>query len=433
MLGEGIAVRDYVGQIGRYRREIKLFLLYNLFANIGIGVFQLIYNLYLVQLSLREDFIGQYNALSTLAMACAALVMGVLLGRFGTWRCITYGTILFLVSSVALSVFATPSLILLFGVLAGAGTSFVFVPVMPFIVEWSRPRIRADVAALTFSLQSLATTVGSLVGGWSPRLASLLLGVAPQSVLAYRLALLAGVALAALALLPMVLMRDARGGHASESAQMPVVTADGSPARTRVDVAVFVLSGLLLSFGAGAVIPFYNVFLESIGARASQIGMIFSLAGIVAAFAGLFAPRCSRRFGPLGGALILRLAPVPAYALLAVAPSIGLAVVAQIVRTTSISMAWPIDSTFISEILPSRARANAFSLRSGAWNFGYALASLVAGEVIVTSGYRWPFLAFALFSVVSILVYVGYFRRYTRAPEAPAAVESEGARVAGAR
>ncbi|MBX6342896.1 MAG: MFS transporter, partial [Thermomicrobiaceae bacterium] len=305
-------MRDYVSQIGRYRREIKLFLLYNLFANIGIGVFQLIYNLYLVQLSLREDFIGQYNALSTLAMACAALVMGVLLGRFGTWRCITYGTVLFLVSSVALSVFATPSLILLFGVLAGAGTSFVFVPVMPFIVEWSRPRIRADVAALTFSLQSLATTVGSLVGGWSPRLAALLLGVAPQSVLAYRLALLAGVALAALALLPMVLMRDARGGHASESAQMPAVTAGGSPARTRVDVAVFVLSGLLLSFGAGAVIPFYNVFLESIGARASQIGMIFSLAGIVAAFAGLFAPRCSRRFGPLGGALILRLAPVPA-------------------------------------------------------------------------------------------------------------------------
>ena len=72
-------------------------------------------------------------------------------------------------------------------------------------------------------------------------------------------------------------------------------------------------------------------------------------------------------------------------------------------------MAWPIDSTFIAEVLPPRARANVYSLRSGAWNLGYALTSLIGGVIIVADGYRPTFVIFCIFSILSTATFVGYF------------------------
>lgn len=404
---------SYVRQVKQFRREIKLFLLFNLFSNIGIGVFTLIYNLYLVQIDLHEDFIGTYNAFTTLAMAALALVMGPLIGRYGTWRCLAAGMSAYLVSSLALSVLSNGPAILAIAVISGASTALIFVPIMPFVVEWSRPEARSTVAALTFSLQSVSVTVGSLIGGWSPRLFAAMSDTPIESVGAYRMTLLAGLAVSALGLVPLALMAEARRSRGSETGQALTVTElPPSKRRVRTDMAVFVAAGLLMSLGAGSVVPFYNVYLESLGARPGEIGMIFSVASLVAAVLGLLAPSLSRRFGPLGAVLVLRALPIPVYGLLALMPSLGIAVLGQILRSVSISMAWPIDSTFISEVLPGRARANVFSLRSGAWNLGYALASFVAGQAIVSRGYTPSFTAFVVFSALSSWVFVGYFWRH---------------------
>jgi MFS family permease len=105
----------------------------------------------------------------------------------------------------------------------------------------------------------------------------------------------------------------------------------------------------------------------------------------------------------------IRLMSAPLYLALAFVPGTGVAIAAQVVRTTSINMAWPIDSSFISDVLPPRARANAFSLRSGAWNLGYALASVLAGEVIVADGYRLTFIVYGVTMAIATLTYVAYF------------------------
>ncbi|HET9015350.1 MAG TPA: MFS transporter [Thermomicrobiaceae bacterium] len=405
----------YFRQIGSYSREVKLFLLYNLFSNIGIGVFTLIYNLYLVQLGYRADFIGTFNAVTTISMAAAALVMGPVILRFGTWRCITLGTVFYVLTSAALSVFPASWAILVFALLSGIGAAFVTVPLMPFIVEWARPEARGTVAALTFSLNSLSVTVGSLIGGWSPAILAALLAVRVTDVPTYRLTLLLGLAVTAISLGPMWLMRQARDAVPPDMAPM-ISSVDSLTARRRVrrDVTAFILAGLLLSVGAGVILPFYNIFLESLGSPPGQIGMVFSLAGIVGAVFGLVAPVMSRRLGPLPAGLITRLVPIPAFALVAVSPGLGLAIVSYVLRATSGSVAWPIESTFMADVLPPRARANAYSLRSGAWNLGYAFASLLGGLIIVAGGYRPTFVLFTIFATASIAVYAGYFWWYYR-------------------
>ena len=400
---------EYIRQIRGFRRDIKLFLLYNLLANVGWGVFQLIFNLYLTGLHLHEDDIGAFSAAQTLSMAATAASLGPLLARFGLWRCITGGVGVFLLSSYGLAFAEHPRLLLLLSATNGVGLAFLFTATMPFIIEWARRDQRQHVSAVAFSLISLAATLGALLGGFLPGL------IPVTGVSAFRWTLVAGTTVGTFGLIPLFLMGPARHGRAPIDATAPR-EAEGAAERRQVrrDMSVFVLIGGLMALGAGAVVPFYNVYLTTLGASPRQVGYVFALGGFSAATIGLAAPAVARRFGSLRAVALVRLAILPFYLLLILVPGFGLAVVAHVVRQTSISMAWPIDSTFIAEVLPPRARASVFGFRSAAWNVGYSLASLVAGVLIVRAGYATTFLGLILFSILSMTLFLLYFGRHPR-------------------
>jgi predicted MFS family arabinose efflux permease len=392
-----------------FSRDIRLFLLYNLFANVGWGVFALIFNLYVRELGLREDDMGAFSAAQTLAMAGGAASMGLVLDRLGIWRSIVSGVAVFLIASLGLAFAEQPALILVLSAASGVGLAYLFTATMPFIIAWTRRDQRQYVSTLAFSVVSLSTTLGSLLGGFVP-------GVIPgDDLFAYRWTLVAGTGLAALGLAPMFMMGPARAGPGLPDPTAPR-EADNPEERRRVrrDVIVFVLVGGLMAAGAGMVIPFYNVYLTTLGADATTVGYVYALGGLSAALIGLLAPVVARHLGALWGVAAVRLSVVPFYLALIFAPSLPLATVAHVARQTSISMAWPIDSTFIAEVLPPRARSQVFGLRSAAWNLGYSGASLIAGILIVRVGYEITFVDLIVFSGVAMAIFVGYYSRHPR-------------------
>jgi MFS family permease len=413
-------VQSYIRGVQGYGRDIKLFLLYNLLSNIGIGVFQLLFNLYLIELDYNESFIGQFQSISTLSMAGVALSIGLLVNRFGVWRTVTTGLVFFLVTSVLASIITDQLALLVMAGLSGAGTAFLFVPTMPFIVELTGRHERHGVAALAFSLNSLSVTVGSLIGGFGARGIGAVLNVEVPSAEAYRYTLIAGLLLAGFAMLPLMSMTNERKRALPQDEQpsgLPATnTVAEAPRTIRRHMIVFIAIGGLMSLGAGAVFPFYNVFLETRGASSGQIGIIYAAAGLTAAVLGLFSPWVAHRFGSLKATVIVRLAPVPCYVLLMGTPVLPIAIVAHILRTTSINMAWPIDSTYISEILPAKSRASVFSFRSGAWNLGWSLSSLLAGYAIVRYGYNVSFATYMIFMTLAMGLFYVYFSR-AAAPE----------------
>lgn len=409
---------ELVWQIRGFGRDIKLFLLYSLLANVGFGVFQLIFNLYLTELGQREDYIGAFSAVQTLAMAVTAATMGPLLGRFGTWRCITGGTMVFLTASTLLALTSHPDLLLILGGLFGIGMAFLFTATMPFVIEYARADQRQHVAAVVFSLISLAATIGALLGGWLPDL------IGGTDLSGYRWTLLFGTLVACGALLPLFRMGDARVAQPRQVVATTPTESTAAQRQTRRDMTTFVLIGGLMALGAGMVMPFYNVYLTTLGVSARGVGYVFAAGGLAAAVIGLTAPAVARRLGALRAVMILRLSIIPFYALLLIAPGYGVAVLAHLARQTSISMAWPIDSTFIAEVLPPRKRASVFGLRSAAWNVGFSLASLAGGEMIVRAGYNVTFLGLIGFSAVSAGLFMVYFGRHPsiRAGEIPGAL-----------
>lgn len=392
-----------------FSRDVRLFLMYNLFANVGWGVFALIFNLYLRELNLRENDMGAFSAIQTLAMAGGAATMGLMLDRFGIWRSTVLGVSIFLVASLGLAFAEVPSVILVLSAISGIGLAYLFTTTMPFIIAWTKRDERQMISAVSFSVISLSTTLGSLVGGFLPD------ALPGDDLFTYRWTLVAGTVLAAMGLIPMFMMGPARVGRGlPDPTAAKEATGAEEVRRVRTDATVFVLVGGLMAVGAGMVFPFYNVFLTEQGASSNTVGYIFALGGLSAAVIGLTAPMISRRLGSLYGVAVVRLSILPFYLALMFVPTLPLAAITHIVRQTSISMAWPIDSTFIAEILPPKARSRVYGMRSAAWNLGYSAASLVAGFLIVRVGYSATFLDLIFFTGLAMVVFVGYYSRHPR-------------------
>ena len=423
-------IRSIAGKYLDFGRDIRLFLAYTFLANIGFGVFTLIFNLYVYALDFREDAIGLFNSVQTFSMAATALVLGALIGRLGLWRVIFVGIIIYGLSGVGLALSTWAPAIILLSAVFGAGVAILFTVTMPFIIEYGRPAQRTSIATIAFSFASLSLTLGSLIGGYAPiMLSSLIPAVDSGSPAAYRSALIAGSLLGLGALLPLLRMGDARRSHRHRaaaggggSAPMPSTTR-----RERLDVGVFVAVGLITAIGAGLVVPFYNVFLQTLGANPRQIGLIYAAGGIAAAVIGLAAPLVSRQFGSLTAVLLIRGAPLPVYLLLVLMPGVGVGVIAHVVRQVSINMAWPVDSTFASEIVTDKLRASVFGWRSAAWNLGIGLSSIAGGWIIVRSGYDITFVGYVLFTAAAIALYYIYYQRHprVRAGEIPSALSSK--------
>lgn len=420
-------MRTFIQRIRQYRRDIKLFLLFTLAANVGIGMFMLIFNLYLLELDLREDYIGGFNAIHTVGIAGMSLTMGMLINRLGIWRCVTIGFVFFLLSSALLVTVTQPVLLLGLAVLGGVGTAFLFVPTMPFIVDLTRSSERHGVAALTFSLNSLSMTVASLVGGFTPRVLASVLPVESPSAEAFRYTLLLGLGIAALALIPLLRMSEHRRRSRPDDAAQETQTGlpPLPPGRVRRHMMVFIAVGGLMSLGAGMVFPFYNVYLSTIGASPAQIGLIFSVAGVAAAILGLTSPYLASRFGAQTAVVMVRLAPLPLFGVMIAFPALWIAVLAHMIRTASINMGWPIDSSYIAGVLPPKARTAVFGYRSGAWNIGFALAAFAAGNIIVRFGYGVTFASYILFMTLSMGLFFTYFSRFNTAQAAIAQVPAQ--------
>jgi MFS family permease len=405
-------MRGYWCRLAACGRDIQLFLIYGLLSYLGIGAFSLIFNLYLVRLGYDEGFIGAFNGVMTLSMGITCLAIGFLINRFGNWTCIVWGTAEFTVTSLLLCLVTNGPALLLIVALNGIGSAFILTTQMPFVIEWTPEKHRSDVAAMSSALNSASVMLGSLLGGVLPGLLAAATTMDRDGVPVFRWTLIAATALTALAVVPMLLMSAPRLARHHEDFHIAHAQLLSHRVRrqARRDVIAVFLVGLTLALGIGTLEPFYNVLLEDSGMTASRIGVVFALSGLAATLLSLSSPWIAARIGYLAAQLWMRLMHVPIHLALIPFPSAALIALAYGSRRTSGSMAWPLESAHVGGLLPPRARAHAFGLRSASWNMGYALAAFVAGQVIAATGsYRPSYIAVALFSTLSVVIFAVAF------------------------
>lgn len=418
-------MQSYLRRVRTFNRDIRLFFVFSLLITIGFGVFGLAYNLYLVELGFREDFIGVFNAIFTVSIAAGAISIGATLRRIGTWRALLIGAISAIVMQIALAFAAQPPLILGMAVVYGFGIAYLTTVTMPFIIEWGRPSSRAQTASIAFALNAVAATIGSLLGGYVPEIASRIIGDDGQSPGTYRIALVTGSALGLFGLIPLLRMREARRGRPRDVARSSAAGPSTAERRqTRKDVSVYIMLGGVLALGLGTVIPFYAVYMISQGVSPGSVGFIYALGNLLGAMFSLLGPSLVQRFGNLRVNVAVRAMMVPVYIVLMLFPTTWVVVFAHLVRSVALNMGGPLDSTFVADILPPRLQASAIGYRTASWNFCWALSSVVGGWVIVNKGYSWTFAALVVGVAIASITFLVYFGRHplVRAGKVPIAL-----------
>jgi len=315
----------------------------------------------------------------------------------------------------------TPVISSLFGALHAVSES-------AFMAENSAAAERVHLFSVGDALSTGAAMVGSLIAGLIPVWAA----PAPGKVTAYRWATWIGIGLWFFSLIPAWMLKeyalDLAGARAGPNRDRP------QPRRLRLQptrlglsqiphpalIAKLVVCGTILSFGAGFVVPLFNVFFhEGLHAQEHQIGMTFASGSAFLAIATLLAPFVRERLGKVPAVVLTRLASVPFIIVIAfsqdigqyLAPTLSVAGVAYVLRIVLMNIAAPVASAFSMELLDRNERGTATGLQMMASGIVGALGSYLGSRLMAAGDYHTPFVFMAAFYGVSTGLFWIFFKR----------------------
>jgi MFS family permease len=390
-------------------RVMAIYVCYQFLSNFGLGVFTLLFNIYLRKLGLREDFIGLFNALSTLTWAVGALIVGPLSRRVGARAILIGGVYLFAVVG-ALQVITTAPLTLLGIAFAlGFANAAMMVPSTPYVFTLIPPERRTQAQAFVFSAIALSTAAGAFMGGVLPGL------LGGDTLRNFRVTMGISIALTSCSLIPLYSLRSAREQPDAPNRGAGTRLSLVDRRQCRRDNAAFALVGGFMALGTGLLIPFYNVYLSSLGASPEAVGTLFSVSSLIGGVASLGAPLIARRLPPLPAVAVLRSVSVPMALVVGLGFSgLPFASALYAIRTIGTSLSWPIESSTIGNVIDPRNRVSLFGMRSAAWNGGLAFSSWAGGAIIVHFGYRPVHLLYVLAYGAAMALFLVYWPRRVR-------------------
>ncbi|OGA28443.1 MAG: hypothetical protein A3I01_01215 [Betaproteobacteria bacterium RIFCSPLOWO2_02_FULL_65_24] len=407
----------YLAAIRQLSRNARLFLAYSIMAELGTGIWAVMFNLYLIRLEYPITFIGTFWLVNMLCHGVAALPAGLIADRYGRRRSFFIATSISLIAQGSLLFTQDSWAILVLGGVAGFGEAFHGVTGAPFMMENSEPRERPHLFSLNSSFLQFSRFAGNLSGGFLPLLWAALLGVPALDPEVARWALLTGLPLTLVALLPLAFMRE----KPLELAQSFKELLDIRRLVNLGSIARLTLLSLMMGTAFGLTIRFFNVFFQDVhGASDSEIGTILALGSIAGATVILVSPLVTQSCGMVRGILYTQVLSIPFLLLMALVPSLSAVTVFFLLRGAMYSIAQPLRTQLSMELVTARERGTTAGFTHTAFDLGGGVGAGMAGLLIAAGGFTSAFTAAAVLIFVPAVLYYVFF----------AYVDSEAARRA---
>jgi len=364
------------------------------FFDFGMFVFVFLYNLYLLKLGFRENFLGLMSGVMTGANVAGSILSVFAIKRFGMRRVLMAGFALTaLLSAFRVAAMPGPALLAL---AAAAGLAFSVWPVAlaPVIAAVTTGQSRARGFSFICSSGIAIGIFGSLAAGRLPGLV-LRMHWASNEIESYRVSLLAGCAIVLLSLWPL------------SRVKMAVIAAPDERKLHRPSPAVlrFLIAILVWNLATGVFNPFNNVFFARMHMPVERIGAVFSISQLAQVAAILCAPFFFRRFGAVRAIWGMELAT--ACGLLALAGAAG-----PLWATASYTgfmafqyMSEPGMFTVLMDRVAPGERNGASALNFLVTFAGQAVAAAVAGSMLARFGYPPVLAAGAAIAVAAAFLF----------------------------
>ncbi len=399
-----IQLREYLKTIKLFKIDAKLLLANVLLRFIGYGVFSLLFNLYILQIGYDVDFIGYLTALSNIAVALMAIPSGFIIDRFGLKRPLVISYSLFILFTILLAINTNYFSLIIFNIALGFTFSIIMVIRNPFLTKFSTKVERTHLFGFAFGLLMIGSVIGNVIGGYFPKLFKVFASLT-DDIIIYRLSLLSGAIISAIGLIPIL-----------------KIGKDNITSSNRLSKRIFkikfsklyaklLLPHLLLSLGAGLVMPFLNVFFKKhLNANVSQIGIIFALGSFITGIASFLVPFVTKRIGKVKGIGILQISSLPFLLMIALIPNLTLVAIFYIVRQVLMNIASPIYTTFVMEAVPDKDKGTISGYITFIRGLGWAISSSYSGILMKNYGYNFPFFICFVFYLISTITFISFFR-----------------------
>ncbi len=394
---------DYAGKIRLFQPNARLYLLNLIIGGVAYGIFRLLFNFYVLSLGYDEALLGQLLTTSSLVSLLSALPAGYVSDRLGRKQALFLSSLITMAAVVGMVTWRSVAGFYAMNVVMGLAQSLGGVTFGPFLMENSSDKERTYLFSMSAGLNMIAGFAGNWLGGVLPTWMGNAGSVAATSSTAYGRSLVVVAGIAALALIPLSLLRQPSRAHARESRSIsPFQYARQHP--RLLGKLVFPL--LTTSLGAGLLMPFMNVFFRhAYQSSDATIGALFAAGSLAMGIGLLIAPPLADKYGKIRVVVLTQALSIPFLALLGFAPWFWLSAAAYLVRLALMNMSNPVYQAFVMEEVPQEARATVASLVSMSWNFGWAFSPSISGWLQVEYGFDPIYLATIGAYIVAIYLY----------------------------
>ncbi len=400
-------LREYIANVQKFSSQAQRYLVVTMLLGIGGGVFQLFFNFYILSLGYEEDFLGLLISVPSLMALVVALFAGYISDLIGRKQSFVLGSLISTLAQGGMLLWPTRGMLLLTGALRGVGNSIFGVATAPFLMEHSTESERTHLFSFSSGIATMSSFLGNFVGGSLPLFFSGVLDVRPTSSTAYAWSLGLTLLLNLVALIPLLRLRV----EEKTLAQNPL-----DPFRTlwesRGPMARLLLPSLIISLGAGMLIPFMNVFFRfRYQLPDDVIGNLFGFGSLGMGAAILLAPVLAERWGKPKTVVITQGLSIPFMIVLGFIPSVFLAQVAFLARMALMNLSGPVYNTMVMEEADESSRGVAASLYSMIWSSGRAISPAISGPIQKLYGFDPVFIITIVAYGVSVYMVYRWFVR----------------------
>jgi MFS family permease len=371
--------------------QFWLFVFSALVFNFALFIFMLLYNLFLLDLGFREDFVGVVNGAMRAGSLAGTLPAALLAHRLGLKKTLLV-TIVGTAAAEVLRALAGARLPLAaLAFVSGSIFSVWAVILAPLIAGAVEEKRRPAAFSVFFACMFAVGIAGNWLGGLLP----LWMG-------GKRAVLLWAAALSGVAVLPALRLKE-----------WPRVQAGSRVWPRSRFLALYLAPFALWHLATGTFNPFNNVYFARLGFAVQRIGSVFSISQLVQVAALLMAPAIIRRLGLLGAIVVMMIATAFGLGALAAQPPAAAAVAAYMAYMAFQWMSEPGLNTLLMNEIEERHRSGASALNYLVAFGAQALAAFAAGGLFTRFGYGWTLAGAGTLALTA----AGLFAALLRAPE----------------
>jgi MFS family permease len=407
--------KQYVQRVGMLSRNARLYLLATGMLGLSSGIWVVIFNLYLKRVGFQDNFIGNVFTASAIATGLIALPAGLLCERSGPKRAILVSLASNLVSLI-LIIFLEPTILLVASFTSGLIGTIGWVAGAPFMMENSEKQERTHLFSLNWALMVIMGVAGGFAGGAMPDLFNAFLGLptgTTGSPTGYRITLAISLILALSTAIPVLLMREKEVQRQKVGTLLSLHNI-----QTPRIIIKFMIPTALIGFGAGFIVPLFNIFFyDKLTATSEQIGIISALGSITLGIGTLVAPVLSNKVGKVRSIVACEFLSIPFIMLITVSPNLAIAATAFVLRGALMNMAGPISTTLQMELVSETERATTSGFMVAADNIPRAVTASISGEMMTQKDFLTPFLITTITYVMASSLFFIFFRKAERVKE----------------